>query len=71
MSQLGQADLAHVIDIGDPLNRPFFQQLKRCDETLYKVSEMSRALKNENLEFDEFDETDPLFADQLFNTWNR
>ena len=49
MSQLGQAELAHIIDTGDPLNRPFFQQLKRCDESLYKISEMIRALKKEGI----------------------
>lgn len=30
-NQLGQINLAHVIDCSDPANRPFFSQLKRCD----------------------------------------
>jgi hypothetical protein len=31
INQLSQSDLAHMIDCGDPSNRPFYPQLKRCD----------------------------------------
>ena len=45
VSQLGQEQMVHVLDTGDPLDRPFFQQLKRCDEALHKISTMIDALK--------------------------
>ena len=45
ISQLGQEHMVHVLDTGDSLDRPFFQQLKRCDEALYKISNMITALK--------------------------
>ena len=46
ISQLGQSELVHFKDSGDSLNRPFYQQLKRCDESLHKISAMVTALKN-------------------------
>lgn len=45
ISQLGQEEMVHILDTGDPMDRPFFQQLKRCDEALYKINSMGTALK--------------------------
>jgi hypothetical protein len=36
---------SHIIDIGSPLNRPFFNQLKRIDDLLNKVRTLTEALK--------------------------
>lgn len=43
---------AHVVDIGNPLNRPFFNQHKRIDELLVKVRTMIEALKEKKMEFE-------------------
>jgi len=41
-----------LLDIGNPLNRPFFQQVKRCDELLLKIHTMSDALKEKKMIFE-------------------
>ena len=40
---------AHLIDIGNSLNRPFFNQLKRTDELLAKIRNMVEALKEKKI----------------------
>jgi hypothetical protein len=32
-----QLEMVHLVDISDNLNRPFFPQIKRCDEILQKI----------------------------------
>ena len=33
-------DIAHIVDNGDLLNRQFYPQIKRCEESLSKVENM-------------------------------
>jgi hypothetical protein len=49
---------AHLLDIGNPLSRPFFQQVKRCDELLIKIHSMVEALREKGLHFEEYNEQD-------------
>jgi hypothetical protein len=42
---------AHLLDIGNPLNRPFFPQVKRCDELLTKIHSIVEALKEKDIAF--------------------
>ena len=37
MNEIAQQELVHINDCGDPINRPFYQQLKRCDENLQRI----------------------------------
>jgi hypothetical protein len=43
---------AHLLDIGNPLNRPYFPQVKRCDELLLKIHTLVEALKEKGLAFE-------------------
>ena len=43
---------AHILDIGNPLNRPFFNQQKRVEELLVKIRTMTDALKEKNIPFE-------------------
>jgi len=43
---------AHLIDIGNPLNRPYFQQVKRCDELLLKIRLMTNTIKEKGIIFE-------------------
>ena len=49
---------AHLLDIGNPLSRPFFQQVKRCDELLTKIHSIVEALREKGLHFEEYNEQD-------------
>lgn len=60
---------AHLLDIGNPLNRPFFQQVKRCDELLIKIHAMAEALKEKELHFEEYNEMDASYMDDLQALW--
>jgi hypothetical protein len=69
MSKLGQEELVHIIDQSDPLNQPFGQYLKRCDDNLHKIETMEAALKKDYIQLDEYDENEPLFVEKLQKVW--
>jgi hypothetical protein len=52
MEELISVGKAHVVDIGNPLNRPFFNQQKRVEELLVKIRTMIEALKEKNVPFE-------------------
>jgi hypothetical protein len=43
---------SHINDIGSPLNRPFYNQLKRIDDLLNKIRTMVDALKDKGMSFE-------------------
>jgi hypothetical protein len=51
------------------LNRPFFQQVKRCDELLIKIHSIIEALKEKEVHFEEYNELDRSYMDDLQNMW--
>ena len=60
---------AHLLDIGNPLSRPFFQQVKRCDELLIKIHSIAEALKEKDMNFEEYNEQDRGYMDDLQGLW--
>jgi hypothetical protein len=60
---------AHLVDIGSPLSRPFFQQVKRCDELLIKIHSIGEALKEKGLHFEEYNEQDHSYMEDLQALW--
>lgn len=60
---------AHVVDVGNPLNRPFFNQQKRIDELLVKIRTMTEALKEKGMQFEEYNELDHSYVNDLQNSW--
>jgi hypothetical protein len=60
---------AHVVDIGNSLNRPFFNQHKRIDELLVKIRTMAEALKEKKIQFEEYNELDDQYVDTLQRNW--
>jgi hypothetical protein len=52
VEELLQLGNAHLLDIGNPLNRPFFQQVKRCDELLLKIHSIVEAVKEKEMVFE-------------------
>ena len=56
INQLGQYQLVHVNDCGDPSNRAFYQQSKRCDENIQRIETIKDALKKNNYDYEEYDE---------------
>ena len=52
MDELLSIGNAHLVDIGNPLNRPFFNQQKRVDELLVKIRTMTDALKEKDIKFE-------------------
>lgn len=60
---------AHLLDIGNPLSRPFFQQVKRCDELLVRIRAIVEALREKGLHFEEYNEQDGSYMEDLDALW--
>ncbi len=48
-------DIAHIVDNGDLINRQFYPQIKRCEELLIRIETVLERLKQEGIEFEEYD----------------
>lgn len=57
------------MDVGNPLNRPFFNQQKRIDELLVKIRTMAEALKEKGMSFEEYNELDSSYVNDLQDSW--
>ena len=60
---------SHLLDIGSALNRPFFAQVKRCDELLLKIHLMIEAFREKDMHFEEYNEMDDGYMDDLQHIW--
>ena len=69
VNTLGQRNMLHLQDNGNNMDRPFSQMVKRCDECLQKIAAISEALKKSSIDFDEYDESEPLFVEKLHEIW--
>lgn len=68
---LGQENLLHIIDNGNVVERPFSQMVKRCDESLQKIGVLIDALKKRQVEFEEYDDTESLFVEKMYEIWQQ
>lgn len=66
---LGYENALHLSDSADPANRAFSHMVKRCEECLQKIDIMIAAARSQSLEVEEYDETEPLFVDNLRRGW--
>lgn len=48
-NELGGLAIAHLEDVSDPMTKPFTSQIKRCDESLYKISLIINFMKKKNI----------------------
>ena len=67
--ELLQVGNAHLLDIGSPLNRPFFPQVKRCDELLLKIHFIIEAFREKDMHFEEYNEMEDHYMGDLQNIW--
>lgn len=60
----------HFEDISNPTNRPFSSQVKRCEESLTKVTSIIAFMKGKKVGFEEFvPELNPEFVRVLMSEW--
>jgi hypothetical protein len=57
------------VDIGSPLHRPFFSQVKRCEDLLVKLGVFISEIKSKGLHFQEYNELEDGYIEGLEKIW--
>lgn len=70
VNYLGKIELVHLDDVSNPNNRPFSSQVKRCEESLQKLSSIIAFMKSKHMGFEEYvPEVNPRFVNDLMRQW--